>query len=369
MTMRRYLLFLPLAGLLWACDDFRTEGGDARLQWSFDKEAELLTRAGTEIPDTNDFILTVSDATGKILYNGPYGSSPDNLSVEAGSYLLEVVSNEFTAPAFARPQYGDSQVVVVKSGQKARAALRCTLRNAGIRLRTAAEFLTSHPHGVLFLKSEDGKLMYGYSEKRIAYFKPGAVSLVLSEDGTDRLLLTRMLEAREVLTLNISAPVEGIVGAGGLSISVDTTKTWKGEDFTIDGTENGGGSGSGGGSGDAGSDIAHALSITQAKSSAGAEDVWVYGYIVGGDLTATGSKMNTGPTFTKNTHLALAARSSVTDKASCLAVELKSGPVRDALNLADHPDLVGSRVYVKGDIVEAYFGIPGVKNVTEYVLK
>ena len=50
-------------------------------------------------------------------------------------------------------------------------------------------------------------------------------------------------------------------------------------------------------------------------------------------------------------------------------MELKAGAVRDGLNLVDHPDLVGSRVYLKGSIVEAYFGIPGIKNVTEYVLK
>ena len=361
--MRKTIIPLLLAGLAWACDDFRTDDGTARLQWSFDKETELLTRSGAELPDTNDFLLTISDGGGKVLYDGPYGSSPDHLSVEAGSYILDVVSEPFTAPAFARPQYGDTQVVVVKSGQRVRASLHCTLLNAGIRLRTASDFLTSHPHGVLFLKSEEGKLMYGYAEKRIAYFKPGSVSLLLNEDGADRLLLTRTLNAREVLTLHISAPAEGSVGAGGLSISVDTTKTWKDEDYTIDGPQEGGGSG------DSGADIAHALSVTQAKSSIGEYNVWVYGYIVGGDLTATGSKMNTGPTFTKNTHIAIASRSSVTDKSSCLSVELKAGAARDALNLVDHPDLVGSRVYVKGSIAEAYFGIPGVKNVTEYALK
>ena len=181
--MRNLLFILPLAGLLWACDDFRTDDGETRLQWSFDKETELLTRSLSEIPDTNDFLLTISDAGGKVLYNGPYGHSPASLAVEAGSYILDVVSEEFTAPAFARPQYGDTRVVVVKSGQKARADLRCTLLNAGVRLRIGTEFLSSHPRGTLFLKSAEGKLMYGFSEKRIAYFKPGSISLILSEDG------------------------------------------------------------------------------------------------------------------------------------------------------------------------------------------
>ena len=50
--MRNLLFLLPLAGLLWACDDFRTDDGETRLQWSFDKETELLTRSLSEIPDT-----------------------------------------------------------------------------------------------------------------------------------------------------------------------------------------------------------------------------------------------------------------------------------------------------------------------------
>ena len=40
--------------------------------------------------------------------------------------------------------------------------------------------------------------------------------------------------------------------------------------------------------------------------------------------------------------------------------------MRDALNLVDHPGLLGKKVYLKGDLQEAYYGIPGIKNLTEY---
>ena len=72
--------------------------------------------------------------------------------------------------------------------------------------------------------------------------------------------------------------------------------------------------------------------------------------------------------ITKNTHIALADRSAVTDKSSCLAVELPKGSVRDALNLVDRPELRGKRVYVKGNVVSSYFGTTGLKNVKEYRL-
>jgi hypothetical protein len=56
-------------------------------------------------------------------------------------------------------------------------------------------------------------------------------------------------------------------------------------------------------------------------------------------------------------------------KSSCLSVNLPSGSIRDDLNLADNPSLLGRRVYLRGDIVEAYYGIPGLKNVTDYELR
>ena len=110
------------------------------------------------------------------------------------------------------------------------------------------------------------------------------------------------------------------------------------------------------------------MSVSDASSHIGEDEIWVYGYIVGGDLSTAGTTVKTSK-LTKATHLAIAARSSVTAKASCVSVELPKGPVRDALNLVDHPDLIGSRVYLKGSVVASYFGTTGLKGVTDYVLK
>ena len=65
---------------------------------------------------------------------------------------------------------------------------------------------------------------------------------------------------------------------------------------------------------------------------------------------------------------ALADRSTITTKEDCVAVELPKGSTRDALNLVDHPELRGRRVYVKGNIVESYFGTTGLKGTSEYHL-
>ena len=373
MRLKRLWALLPLVAALGACDDFGLRsGGQGELRWIISGNGADTRASSAEIPDTNDFVLKVTDAGGKVLYEGAYGESPESLLVDAGSYTVAVHSIEFTAPGFSRPVYGDEQVVVVKAGASVTVRLNCVLENAGVRLQVAPDFLTSYPDGVLFLKSGDTRLMYGYSEKRIAYFKPGPISLILNNRGADETLLTRTLDARTILTLSISAPHGGAAAASSITVAVDTAKVWNNESYVIGGGGSGSGPGSGGNSGgagdDPGADLDNAYSVAQAGDHVGEDDVWVFGYIVGGDLSTAGATVKTSK-LTKSTHLAIAARSSVTAKASCVAVELPKGAVRDALNLVDHPDLIGSRVYLKGSIVASYFGTTGLKAVSDYVLK
>ena len=355
MKNKKLLLLLSLLPALAACDDFslypQEETGE--LRWVLDKNA--LTKTSGEIPDTNDFILSIRDASGKTLYEGSYGDSPEYLPVQPGSYTIGIVSIPFKAPAFSEPQYGDEQVAVVPSGGKVTVKLQCVLRNAGIRLKIAPDFLTTFPDGVLFVKQEAFKLKYGYAEKRIAYMFPGEVSLTLSSGGKDQTLFTRRLEAREILTLNVSAPASAAT-AGSVEVVVDTTKNWTSDSYVIGGGNTGGGDG-----------WEDAISVAEAPSHSGENGIWVYGYIVGGDLSSAGKTVKTEG-ISKTTHIALADRSSITAKESCLAVELPKGDVRDALNLVEHPQLKGKRVYVKGNVVSSYFGTTGLKGTNEYRL-
>ena len=353
---------VPLAAGLAACDDFGkfpSSDTHGELQWEIDRES--VAKAGAQVPDVNDFLLTITDSKGVTLYEGPYGDSPAKLTVPAGSYTISIVSGEFTSPAFSHPVYGDEEVVVIKAGESASVMLNCTLLNCGIRLRIAPNFLTSFPDGVLYVKQESAKLMYSYMEDRIAYFKPGEVAVVLYNEGKEETLFTRTLEARQVLTVSISAPGEADGGASSIRVSLDTSKTWLTDNWVIGGDNSGGGQGGG--------SVPDACSVAEARGKIGQKDIWVYGYIVGGDLTtsASGNAKTTG--ITKATHFAMADRSTITDKTACIAVELPAGKVRDALNLVSHPDLVGTRVYVKGEIVEKYFGTVGLKGTSDYIMK
>lgn len=311
--------------------------------------------------DTDDFILKVTDSKGNIVYSGLFGASPEQIIVAAGTYTIQTWSSEFSAPLFDAPQYGDTEVVVMKEGETKNVTLYCSQINAGVKLNVHPDFLSDYPDGVLFLKSSEGKLMYSYNEKRIAYFQPGAVSLILSQSGKETTVFTRNLEPRQILyvTLSVAGGSGGAQGTkGGISIQIDTSRNWTSESYTI-GQEGGGGS-----SGD-GSD--NAYTVAQAREHTGEQDVWVCGYIVGGDLSS--SRCSFEPPFVARTNLVLAGKSNCTDKEVCLSVQLAKGDVRDDINLVDHEEYLGRKIWLKGDIVDSYYGIPGLQCITEYQFK
>jgi hypothetical protein len=227
-------------------------------------------------------------------------------------------------------------------------------------LRIGDDFAAAYPRGGLYASSSDGDLDYGKSETRIGYFNPGDVSVWLQDGGASEKLFTRSLGAREILTMGISCPGEGPSSGttASMSIVVDTLRYWSSEDYEI-----------GSGASDAGSSMASAYGVGQAMQKAGEKGVWVCGYIVGGDLTSAGNGISFAAPFSSMTCLAIAARTSVSEKSSCMSVQLSKGDFRDALNLVDHPELLGRKIFLKGDIVSAYYGIPGIQNLTEYSLK
>lgn len=353
--MKKFLFVLLAAVSCQMLGVPEEKSGKGELRISF--YDENFTKAIEEIPDTSDFLLTVSGPSGKIIYDGPYGDSPESIMVDAGSYTVNVRSCEFSKPAFSSPQFGDEQCVVVEPGGVANVKLTCVQMNAGVRLRIDESFLKKCPDASLFLKASNGKLMYSYSEKRIAYFLPGSVSLMMSENSTDKILFTRTLQAQSILDISISvAGDDGNSSKESIKVAVDTSRNWTSETYVIGGDSSG-----------KGNSASDALTVSQALASVGEEDVWVSGYIVGGDLTSSSASFKAP--FTSRTNLLLGSRSSVTSRNSCISVSLSSGDIREALNLVDNPSLLGRKVCLRGDIVESYYGLVGLKNISDYELK
>ena len=353
--MRKMLiLFATAVVFLFAtgCDFYGdAQSDDGRLCISFDETVSYLTKSNLFLPDTSDFLLNIKDESGKVVFDGKFGDCPESMSVSPGSYNIKVLSSEFSKPAFDSPQFGDEQCVVVPDGGTVNVKLLCSQLNSGIALDVDSDFLTAYPGAVLFLKSADGKLMYSYRETRMAYFRPGPVSVVMNDSGTDQVLMSRDMSARDMLRVRIEVPSSKVPVPSGLSLSIDTSRVWLSGDCVI-------------GESCKGSESDEAYTVAEARASIGEDDVWVSGYIVGGDLTSASASFEAP--FESRTCILLGPRSSTVDKSACLSVQLPSGDVREDLNLVDHPDLLGKKVLLRGDIVEAYYGVPGMKNTSEY---
>ena len=308
----------------------------------------LYTKAADDIPRPDDFLLTVSSSDGNIIYEGRFGDSPEELAVSPGNYTVSAMSCEFDEPAYDKPVFGDTRIVAVGAGETVSVELCCRQLNCGLRLLVDDSFIGLFPDAELLLEGPGGSLRQDYGETRTAFFMPGTISVYAAESGMKQPLFSRTLKEQQILSVNISASVGG--ASGGISLQIDTSRVRFTENYLY-------------GGGDA-SEIENAMGVMQARESAGEEDVWVYGYIVG-VATSTG-KISFDAPFEKDTNIVLGLRSTTDDKDYCLTVELKSGAIRDGLNLMAHPDYLGRQVYIKGDLVSAYYGIPGLKNVSEY---
>lgn len=98
----------------------------------------------------------------------------------------------------------------------------------------------------------------------------------------------------------------------------------------------------------------------------GANGVYVTGYIVG---SVNGMSITDDAVFGSDpasaTNILIAASASETDASRCIPVQLPSGAVRSALNLAANPSNLGKQVTLKANI-EKYFGVAGLKSTSAY---
>lgn len=345
---------LPLLG---SCAGFFTENkADGSLMIRLES-GQFQTKSSITLPDSSEFTVGVYAEDGSEIYNGTYGNLPDRLIVSPGTYNISLRTGNPDKLAFSNPVFGDDKCVIVPAGGVEEVKLLCTQINSGIRLRIASNFLTSYPKGVLFVKTAKSKLMYSYTEKRIAYFPSGEVSLMMENDGEQTNLLTKSLESREILSVSVSAPSPDAAaeeGVKSISVLIDTTRNWTGTDVVI-------------GEQSEGSSMDEAIDVSTARVSAGRKSVWVYGYLVG--AFSSSSHITFEAPFPSATNCAISGRTSASSNSSCLSVELKKGELRDAVNLVDNPDNVGRKIFLKGELVESYYGTPGIKNITEFVLK
>lgn len=112
---------------------------------------------------------------------------------------------------------------------------------------------------------------------------------------------------------------------------------------------------------------AGAISVSEAIANNTGNGKTVEGYIVGTVKGGSGTSISyqfTAP-FTADTNIAIADTPNETNKTKILPVQLPAGAVRDGLNLKNHPENLGKKIQITGDLL-AYFSVPGHKNASSF---
>ena len=91
----------------------------------------------------------------------------------------------------------------------------------------------------------------------------------------------------------------------------------------------------------------------------------IVGYIVGAADGGLNMKDNFSGTTTVKTNLLIADDPNETNVENCMPVELPSGDIRNALNLAENPGNYKKQIVLTGS-VEAYFSVAGLKKTSAY---
>lgn len=110
-------------------------------------------------------------------------------------------------------------------------------------------------------------------------------------------------------------------------------------------------------------------SVAAVMNGATGSDVWVKGYIVGwveGQVLTDGAHFN-ATNVSVASNILIADSPNATSLDNAIPVQLPAESVRAALNLQNNPGNLGKEVLLKGSL-EKYFGVAGLKNVSEYVM-
>ena len=294
--------------------------------------------------DTNSFILSIYTRQGAVVYEGKYGKRPQKLEVLPGVYEIKFRSQAQKAPAFNNPVFGDEFTMTVLEDSQTDVILMCRQVNSAIKLNFTDNFKKQFPGEGLVVKDTTGRVVYPYTAEEYCYVTPGKVDVLYNNGVSDTLLFRRDIPIQQMLTVNLSyIPASRSVVT---KIEKDTIRYWKTENYNA-GLKMPTGS----------------YTIAQAKEMIGTRNVMVFGFVFGGDVTQNTVRVR--PPFSSRTNLLLAPDMGERNRNNMFAVELPSGDVRDALNLVDHRNLLGCAIVVTGNVVENYFGYPGIKSTKE----
>ena len=309
--------------------------------------------------DSNNYRLTITTAGGVAVYDSSYIGRPEVFYVKAGTYKIRVTSRDFTEPDIY-PLFGQELSVKAKKDSTLRVEIVSRQMTGGMRFSFTYGFTSWFKGTGIYLKRDTVSVKYGYGTRHYLYFYPGEISVIYkNKDGhssytppdkpgyVDTVLFKRKLKANELVTIALDYDLTK-VAKDGFTFSADTFRIRKDEYFNLGGIAPYG-----------------CNSVWYAQTHIG-DTINLFGYIVGGDVSSTSFKKE--KPFTSKTNIVIGAQDWQALREKTIGVELPNGDIRKKLNLVDHPENLKKPIVIHGVVSDSYFGYPGLKNVSWYIL-
>ena len=342
-----FLLVLPLF-LTCACSEKEiSEKGTGYLTLNISQSASL--KAGVEI---SDFFLRINDGYTDLI-NDRIGGLPSQIALPVGTYTIEAYSMEFSEPKFEMPFYSGKTTVEIEAGENSEASLVCSQGNAGIKVVWSGDFSTMFSTYQALIDCDQGYLHYSSDEMRTGYFLPGTVFISILADGKTINGGAVHLAARDMVTATLRTK-ESPSGILTIDITIDETVNEREIEVIVDpgNTET-----------EPNSET-NPYTIAEAIAHQGENAKWITGYIVGSNPTTTSTYDFKNAETWQATNIVLADDINETDSYNCIFVSLPStGAARNNLNLVAHPENLGHRLTIRGNLGN-YLSRNGLTNVS-----
>lgn len=315
------------------------------------------------------FALAACTETPDSPYEFPNGGGGNNGgTTEEGVYINETFKSDFGVFSTAET-VGETPWIIDYSTAKATSYIDGTNK-------AATSWLISSP--VDFTNETEAYVAFEYI---IRYSESGKVAanhqlLVSADFAGDAAKATwkdvpyGAVEGSDWATFykaNVDVPAE-FMGKSGIVFALRYTATTKASTWEVKNFKVAHGAATGNTPEEPGEAEEYTVAEALAAFTGVATPAIVKGYIVGSIDDKSIDDANFSGNAVLKTNLLIADNADETDIAKCLAVQLPSGDVRNALNLVDNPSNYKKLVTLTGSL-EKYFGVPGLKAVSKYEIE
>lgn len=229
MKTLKLLIGLAIAMMMASCTKSVTDGS-VNFVISAQHDLADVTKSNVSdyaaLPDPDDFILTISDASGASVWAGNAASWDPATKLKSGDYTVTASYGNIEDEGFGKPCFEGTQTFTVKTDETSHVNISATLANTVIRI-TCSENLKNYYKDYSFKLGRNNAdiVTFAKDETRAAFvdgYKITVSGTLVTETGAEKTFSRDYTGLASATAYNMVFDVAG-VGNGTVTISFNNT--------------------------------------------------------------------------------------------------------------------------------------------------